>query len=119
MGLVVSLLIQGFGLYAAQAPGPEGIPGLDKLGHLLMFGVPALLAWLLGARWLVPVLILHALVSEPVQHLLVGTREADPLDAAADLVGIALGVWIAATCRRRWGHDEGMGSTAGQSQRSP
>ncbi|WP_022926165.1 hypothetical protein [Serinicoccus marinus] len=108
MALLVALLVQGYGLYAPQAPGPDGIPGLDKVGHLLLFGIPTLLACWLRARWLVPVLVVHALVSEPLQQLLAPMRQADPLDLAADLLGIALAVGIAATARRRWGHDGGM-----------
>ncbi|GAA4874252.1 hypothetical protein GCM10025788_10990 [Serinicoccus chungangensis] len=110
--LLVSLLVQAYGLYAPQMPGPDGVPGLDKVGHLVAFAVPAALAWWLRARWLVPVLVLHALVSEPLQQVLAPGRQADPLDAATDLLGVALGVWVAATTRRRWGHDGDMGATS-------
>ncbi|WP_298750915.1 VanZ family protein [uncultured Serinicoccus sp.] len=115
--LLVSLLVQAYGLYAPQAPGPAGVPGLDKVGHLLAFAVPAALAWWLRARWLVPVLVLHALVSEPLQQLLAPGRQADLLDAVADLLGVALGVWVAATTRRRWGHDGDMGETSTPTRR--
>lgn len=90
-------------------PGPDGVPGLDKVGHLVAFAVPAALAWWLRARWLVPVMVVHALVSEPMQHLVAPSRQAELLDAVVDLIGVALGVWVAATARRRWGHDGDMG----------
>ena len=114
LALGVSLLIQCYGLYAPSSPGPDGVPRLDKIGHLVAFAVPAALAWWLRARWVVPVLVLHALVSEPLQQALSPERSLDWLDAAADLVGIALGVWVTATWARRSGHDEGMPSAPEQ-----
>lgn len=93
---MVSLVLQVVGLYAPSAPGPpEGPPGLDKIGHLVAFAVPAALAWLLGARWVVVALVLHALVSEPLQSWVAPLRQPDVLDAVADLVGVALGVAVA------------------------
>ncbi|WP_298887875.1 VanZ family protein [uncultured Serinicoccus sp.] len=115
--LLVSLLVQGYGLYAPQAPGPAGVPGLDKVGHLIAFAVPAALAWWLRAPWLVPVLVLHALVSEPLQQLLAPGRQADLLDTAADLLGVGLGVWLAATSQSRWGHDGDMRETSTPTRR--
>lgn len=100
--------MQCYGLYAPASPGPDGVPGLDKVGHVLGFGVPAALAWWLGAQWLVWVLVGHALVSEPLQQALAPGRAMDWLDTGADLVGIALGVWLVVTLRARSGHDEGM-----------
>jgi len=83
-------------------PGPDtGLPGLDKVGHLLMFAAPAALATLLGARWVLVALVVHALVSEPLQGWVAPQREADPLDAVADLLGIAAGVALARALRRR------------------
>jgi VanZ family protein len=102
LALLVALVLQAVGLYSASAPGPEvGVPGMDKVGHLVAFAVPAALAWLLGARWVVVALVLHALLSEPLQAWVAPLREPDPLDAVADLVGIALGVTVARALRRR------------------
>ena len=102
MALLVALVLQAVGLYSASMPGPDvGVPGVDKVGHLMAFAVPAALAWLLGARWLVVALVVHALVSEPLQSWVAPLRQPDPLDALADLLGIALGVAVARALLRR------------------
>lgn len=107
--LVLALAAQLVGLYSPATPGPEGVPGLDKVGHLLAFAVPAALAWALRARWLVLLLVGHALVAELVQHALVPGRAAEVGDAVANLVGIGLGVLLAHVLVRRR-HDVGMPS---------
>jgi VanZ family protein len=112
--LVTSLVVQGYGLYSPEVPGPGGVTHLDKVGHALAFGLPAALAWLLGARWLVVALLLHALVSEVLQGTLTA-RQPDPWDAVANLVGLAGGVLFARAFRRRWGEDGAMdGGPGGQ-----
>lgn len=111
--LAVTLVAQVVGLYSPAAPGPDGVPGLDKIGHLLAFGVPTALAWLLGGRWLVPVLVLHAVVSEPLQHLLAPGRQLDWWDAVANLAGVVVGVLVGVVAVEAWrrrGHDGGMPS---------
>lgn len=100
--LLTTLAIQVGGLYADTVPGPPpAVPYLDKIGHLLAFGVPAALAWWLGARWLVWVLVAHALVSEIIQGLFTSARVMDPLDTVANLVGIVIGVALARAVRAR------------------
>lgn len=94
--LVVLLVVQVVGLYAPTAPGPEGIAGLDKVSHVAGFLLPAAVAWALGARWVVVLLVIHALVSEPLQGWLAPMRSPDPMDTLADLVGVALGVGLGA-----------------------
>lgn len=102
MALAVALVLQVVGLYSASVPGPDvGVPGVDKVAHLAAFAVPAGLAWLLGARWLVVVLVLHALVSEPLQSWVAPLRQPDLLDAVADLVGVGVGVAVARALSRR------------------
>lgn len=78
------------------------VPGLDKLVHVLAFGVPTLAAVVLGrsARWAVPFL-LHAPVSEWLQAGFAAQRSADPWDVAADVVGVLLGVLVARRLLRR------------------
>ncbi|WP_191090926.1 hypothetical protein [Serinicoccus hydrothermalis] len=58
-------------------------------------------------------------MSEPLQQLLAPMREADPLDLAADLLGIALAVWVAATARRRWGDDGDMATATSSAGSGP
>lgn len=98
--LLVMILVQVVGLYSATVPGPEGISRMDKLSHLAGFGVPAALAWALGARWLVLVMIGHALVSEPLQGWLAPLRVPDVLDTVANLTGIVVGVLLVEAVRR-------------------
>ncbi|GAA5157938.1 VanZ family protein [Ornithinimicrobium tianjinense] len=89
-------------MYAPSVPGPGGVPGLDKVAHLLLFALPSALAWLLGARWVVTLLVVHALVSEPLQGWVSPLRQADPWDTVADLAGVVLGVVVA-----RWPREDG------------
>lgn len=102
--LVATLVVQVAGLYAPSVPGPDGIPGLDKVGHLLAFAAPTLLAWLLGARWVVVLLVLHALAAEPLQHALAPARVAELGDAVANVAGVVTGA-LAAHVVARSGHD--------------
>ena len=99
--LVVSLVVHVVGLYD---PTPSGgsVPVSDKLVHALLFGVPALLGGLLGAGlWWPSLLVLHAPVSELVQARLIAPRTGDPWDAVADVVGVAVGWWLARALRQR------------------
>lgn len=82
-----------YALFAPAEPGPELFPNVDKVAHLLIF-----LALATTARWdrgprpaVLAVVAAYAPVSELVQGLI--GRDADPLDAVADLVGVALG-WL-------------------------
>ncbi len=92
-----AVLVQLVVLYVPTAPGVPLFPGADKVIHLLVFAVPVLLLLLAGAepRVVVGVLALHAGVSEVVQGALLPDRSGDPVDALADLAGVALGwtVW--------------------------
>lgn len=87
------MVLQAAGLYSPGAPQPGGVPGLDKIAHLVAFAVPAALARLLGVRWVLVLLVAHALVSEPLQHQVAPNRHLDALDTVADLVGVATG-WL-------------------------
>ncbi len=92
--------MQAAGLYAPATPQPGGVPGADKVAHLVAFAVPAALARLLGARWVLVLLVVHAVVSEPLQHLVAPVRQLDPWDAVADLVGVGAGWLLAGRCLR-------------------
>ena len=73
-----------WGLYAPSPP-TTGPAGTDKLGHLLGFGAPAAVAWWLGGRWWVGLMVLHALVSEEVQQRISPERMMDGRDTLANL----------------------------------
>jgi hypothetical protein len=99
--LALSLAVHLNGLYD-PTPGGASLPISDKLVHALLFGIPALLGGLLRAGWWWPaLLVVHAPVSELVQARLIATRTGDPWDAVADVVGVAVGWWIAQQLVRR------------------
>lgn len=84
-------------LYWPRAVGGGGLPHLDKAVHLLAF---AAVAWSglrarVPASWLLPLLVLHAGVSELVQDRLLPGRSGEVADVLADLVGILAGTAVA------------------------
>jgi hypothetical protein len=114
--LVVHLTI----LYAPSAGDAQLFPYVDKVVHLATF---ASVTWAglwvgLRARWWVPLMAGHAVVSELVQHSLLPHRDGDVGDAVADLAGVLLGVlaasWLA---RASWRRDRS--STRGDAGRAP
>jgi VanZ family protein len=107
--LSVLLVVQVAGLYSPTVPGPDGAAGLDKVAHLVGFALPTLVAGLLRARWVVVLLLLHAVVSEPLQGWLAPLRSPDPVDALADLAGVALGLGLATALSARGARARGSG----------
>jgi hypothetical protein len=97
--LVALLALQLWALYVAGGTGGPLFPHSDKAGHLTMFAAPAALAVLLRSRSVLALLLVHALVAEPVQGWLTETRVTDTWDAVANLTGLALGTLVAL----RWG----------------
>lgn len=94
---LVTLYIPG-----PQGPGTQLLPHLDKLIHVVAFGVPAFLLRILVRRWWpIAVLVLHAPLSEVIQHHWIPFRGGEVGDVVADLVGVALGVLAAAWLRPR------------------
>lgn len=90
-------------LVVLLAPSPPAglslVPGADKAVHALVF---AAVAWTgvrigLRPRALLPVLLVWAVTSELVQHLVVADRAGDGWDVLADAVGTLLGI-VAARC---------------------
>lgn len=98
VALVLAVVAHLVTLYLPGSPeGPPGaeIPYLDKVVHVIAFGVPTFFACLVTRRsWPVWVLVLHVPVSEFIQGRFIPLRSADPSDAVADIVGILLG-WLA------------------------
>lgn len=98
--LAVALVVQLAILYWPRVPGPPGlldVPGLDKLVHLATF---ASVAWTgvragCGARWWLPLLAVHAGVSEVLQATVLPHRSGDPWDVVADVAGVLVGMlWV-------------------------
>ena len=109
--LVLSVAVQLVVLYSPEGGGPALFPQADKVVHRLGFLVPGGLAVVAGLRrWVVvAVFATQAVLSEVVQAVFLPHRSGDPLDALADLTGVALGVlvgtmvlrWVASRAERR------------------
>lgn len=69
--------------------------GIDKVVHVSAFAAVTAAGLLAGwrARWVVGLNVAHALVSELIQWQFILGRTGDPIDAAADILGI-LCAWI-------------------------
>lgn len=104
IAFVLALIAQLVVLYSPTAPGGSPFPAFDKITHLLIFAAPvvAAAAALDNWRWVPWALVVHAPLSELIQYRLLADRQGDPLDAVADLAGVAAGVVIA---RRLGRHD--------------
>lgn len=92
--LALAVAVQAVVLYAPEAPGPPSpIPHGDKAVHAMVFALPVLVAGL-GRRGWWPVLavlsVVHAPVSEIIQHTALAHRSGDPWDVVADLAGTAV-----------------------------
>lgn len=97
----VALFLQLIVLYAPSTPEGPGIPGFDKVVHVGVFLLPALLGALAGipVGWLGGLLAAHAVVSEIVQDRFLPGRAGDIWDVVADLVGVAIGLAVGAAIR--------------------
>jgi hypothetical protein len=78
----------------------------DKVVHLAVFAVPTTLVGWATRRFVLPVAVflVHAPVSELVQHYLLPGRTGDVWDAVLDVVGVAVGAVVLVVGRRlhRW-----------------
>jgi VanZ family protein len=104
VAFVAAVALQLYGVYAPREAGPHvGIPQVDKLAHCFLFAAVAFLGLKvrIPARWLLGALVANAIVSELVQYRLLPQRDGDPLDALADLTGVALGAWLGFRAVRR------------------
>lgn len=100
---VVAVLLQLVVLYVPSTPEGPDVPGVDKLVHLAVFLLPAVLGALAGIRLVLLAALLagHAVLSEVIQQVALPARSGDPWDVVADLVGVALGIAIGAALQRR------------------
>jgi hypothetical protein len=94
-------LALAFQLVAVYLPGtPDSglelpwLPGVDKLVHALIFGIPVYLFGLLTRRvgLVAGLFAAHAALSELIQWRFIPYRDGDVWDAVADLIGIGLAV---------------------------
>jgi VanZ family protein len=92
-------------LYWPRPVSQGGIPDADKIVHAAIFAVVAAsgLRARLPLAWVVGLLAAHAVTSELVQHWFLANRTGDPADVAADLVGVAVGVFIGLKLASRTG----------------
>jgi VanZ family protein len=100
--LAVTVVVQLVVLYAPRAPATPSIPGVDKVVHVGIFGAVAWAAVRCGLapRVVALVLVVHAALSEVLQHALLAHRSGDPADAVADTVGVVLGLALGRSSRR-------------------
>ncbi|PWH05254.1 VanZ family protein [Brachybacterium endophyticum] len=92
-------LLANVGFYLPSVPSTGGVGGIDTLYHV---GVFALTVWAVGRvlapasrfpiGWVVLAAVVHALLIEVLQGLLLPHRSADPLDVLSDLLGIGIGL---------------------------
>jgi VanZ family protein len=87
------MAIQLVVLYSAHGLSGPQVTGLDKVVHVSIFAAPALAALMAGisARWVLGILVVHAPVSELIQHFALPHRSGEVLDVVADLAGVAVG----------------------------
>lgn len=106
--LGVAVLVQLVVLYAPRGPSVGGIPGIDKVIHLLIFAVVGIAARRCGVttQRVVLVLAAHAVLSEILQAVALPGRSGDPWDVVADVAGVAVAVLL-------------VGQSAGQRSRGP
>ena len=78
-------------------------PHFDKIAHAALFFAQT---WLFAKAWLAerkkpPIAVLftftlcYAISSEIAQHLFTQTRQGDPLDALADMIGSSIALYLA------------------------
>lgn len=92
--LAALVALQVVALYVPmEQGGPPSVPHGDKVVHAVLFGAPVLVVGLAkGRSWpLVAALsVVHAPVSEVIQHVALPSRSGDVMDVVADVVGIGL-----------------------------
>ncbi|MGB3763674.1 MAG: VanZ family protein [Ornithinimicrobium sp.] len=110
VALSALVVLQIYALYLAVPTAERQIPYVDKFVHMALFATPAAVAAALRMRWFIGALVLHALVSEPLQAAVTRHRNEDVWDGVADLLGIAVGV----AAVRQWRSDRPRLESAGE-----
>ena len=79
-------------IYTPTGGGQALFPHIDKVGHVLLFGLLGWCALQDGYRMksVSGYLLVWAITSELLQHFLTTTRHGDPFDMLADLFGAGL-----------------------------
>lgn len=100
---VAAVLLNLVVLFSPRAGGGDLFAGADMLVHVVVFALVALTGRLAGLRAgpLALVLVVHAVESELVQHYWLTRRSGDPVDAAADVLGVLVGLLAARMLARR------------------
>lgn len=96
------MLLQVVVLYSPDSGGQPPFPQADKVVHVVVFALVGFTGVLAGIRWLplAVALVLHGVVSEVVQATVLAGRSGSGWDLAADAVGAAIGVVLAASWSR-------------------
>lgn len=100
---VVVVAVHLAALYWPRVSVQGPVAWTDKVVHVTLFAVPALVGLLAGVRpaYLLVPLALHAPVSELLQHAVLPNRSGDVWDAVADLSGVVVGATIVMVSRTR------------------
>lgn len=98
----LAVVLQFVVLYSPDSGGAPPFPQADKVVHVVVFALVGFTGVLVGIRWLplLVALVLHGVVSELVQATLLSARSGSGWDLAADAVGAAIGVLLAASWSR-------------------
>jgi hypothetical protein len=89
----LALVMQLTAVYSPSVPAGPQINGLDKVIHVFIFATPVLVGLMAGLSvpWVLIIFVVHAPVSELIQHFALVHRSGDVFDVLADLCGVALG----------------------------
>ncbi|MDN5768784.1 MAG: VanZ family protein [Humibacillus sp.] len=106
LAAVVAVVLQLCVLYWPVVTVAGPVSWTDKVVHVLVFAVPTyLVGWALRRVGLaVTIFLVHAPVSELVQHFLLPGRSGELWDVVVDVIGVALaaGLLLVRARRERW-----------------
>ena len=106
LAAVVAVVLQLCVLYWPVVTVEGPVSWTDKVVHVLVFAVPTYLVGRALRRVgpVVAIFLVHAPVSELVQHFLLPGRSGDVWDAVVDVIGVALaaGLLMVRAKRERW-----------------